>query len=169
MFKTNRMQFRRAMATVLLAAAVVPIVGPGAQAATPVLYICTAGGSVLTTNTPDTWTIAGSGSCNTYALSFTATGTSQGLGKCGNDGLPFLVQDLDLVVTGTLTSSNPTDPAVIGILQHWTAPVTTYPLGTPFLVTRNTGEVFGAGVFWNHIYLNCQGNPVATFQWTYLN
>jgi hypothetical protein len=162
------MQVRRAVVTLLLAAAVVPVIGAGAQAAEPVLYICTAGGSVTTTNTPDTWTIVGSGSCNTYALSFTATGTSQGLGNCGSDGAPLIVQDLDLVVTGTLTSSNPTDPAVIGILQHWTAPVTTYPLGTPFLVTRNTGEVFGGGVFWNHIYLNCQGNPVATFQWAYL-
>jgi hypothetical protein len=171
MFNSKRMHVRRAMVTLLLATAVVPLIAANAEAIGPERFICTAAGSVVTTSTPDTWTIAGGGSCvsqdNPYFLSFTGAGTSQGLGLCSNDGLPFLVQDLDIIVTGTLTSSNPTNPVVKGILQHWTAPVTTYPLGTPFLVTSNTGDVFGAGIFWNHIFLNCQGSPVATFQWAY--
>jgi hypothetical protein len=167
----NRMQLRRAMVTLLLAAAVIPVVAVNADAIGPERYICTAAGSIVTTATPDTWTITGQGTClsqnNPYFLSFTGAGTSQGLGLCSNDGLPFLVQDLDITVTGTLTSSDFTNPAVKGILQHWTAPITTYPLGSPFLVTRNTGDVIGGGVFWNHIFLNCQGSPEATFQWAY--
>jgi len=173
MFKTKRMQLRRAVITLLLATAVIPIVAVNANAVGTERFICTAAGSIVTTATPDTWSIVGGGSCvsqeNPYFLEFTAAGTSQGLGLCSADStLPFIVQDLDLIVTGTLTSSNPTNPAVKGILQHWTAPITTYPLGTPFLVTSNTGDIFGAGIFWNHIFLNCQGSPVATFQWAYL-
>jgi hypothetical protein len=171
MFKTKRMQVRRAVITLLLTAAVVPFIGVNADAIGPERFICTAAGSIVTTATPDTWTIVGGGSCvsqdNPYLRSFTAAGTSEGLGLCSDPSLPFIVQNLDLIVTGTLTSSNPTNPVVKGILQHWTAPLTTYPFGTPFLVTSNTGDVFGAGVFWNHIFLNCQGSPVATFQWEY--
>ena len=172
MFNSKRSVLRGALIALLLVAVLIPATGGGAGAAIgPERFICTASGAITTTAQPETWTIAGGGSCvsqyNPYLLSFTAAGTSVGLGLCTDDGLPFIVRDLDLIVTGTLTATNPFDPVVKGILQHWTAPITTYPLGTPFLVTTNDGAPFGGGVFWNHIFLNCQGSPVATFQWVY--
>lgn len=163
---------RRSVAVVLLAAALVTALTGNAGAVSPLPITCTAAGYVLTTpGTPDTWSLLGQGSCQgdlegTYALSFTGTGTSQGLGLCTDPPLPFIVTNLNIVVTGTLT--NLADLSVKPITQRWSTPLTTYPLGTPFLVSKLDGSLLGAGNFFNHIFLNCSGSPVAWFQWGFL-
>ena len=155
-----------------LAAALVVSVAGGAAADKGIPpRLCTAAGTILTTTgTPDTWTIVGQGSCNdistTYAVSFTGAGTSSGLGLCSPEPLPFVVTNLRIVITGTLVDSLTQIPTPF--TQLWVAPVTTYPLGTPFLVTRLNGDLIGAGNFFNHIFLQCNGSPVATFQWVEL-
>lgn len=163
---------RRSVAVVLLAAALVTALTGNAGAGSPFPINCHAAGYVLTTpGTPDSWTLVGQGSCfgdfeGTYALSFTGAGTSQGLGLCSDPTLPFIVTNLNIVLTGSLT--NLADLSVKPITQRWSAPLTTYPLGTPFLVSKLDGTFLGGGNFLNHIFLNCSGSPVAWFDWVFL-
>ena len=171
MLKGSRRKFRNIVLVVTLTAALASVVGGPADAAGIPPRLCTAAGTILTTTgTPDTWTIVGQGSCNdlssTYAVSFTGAGTSNGLGLCSPEPLPFVVTDLRIAITGTLVDSLTQIPTPF--IHVWVAPITTYPLGTPFLITRPNGDLIGAGNFFNHIFLNCNGSPVATFQWVEL-
>ena len=101
------------------------------------------------------WTITGAGSCfgnasrGTFTLSLDGSGTSTGLGLCSG----LLVQNLALTVNVTITriSTGVTQTAV----EHWFAPVTTYPLVTPFLVSDSTNKLVGAGAVSTHILLQC--------------
>lgn len=89
-----------------------------------------------------------------YAAFGSADGTSTGLGLC--DG-SLVMQDLDLDVALFLDSVR--GPAFSRFLQErWSAPVTTFPVATPFLVEDVSGpapELVGAGVLMEHILLNC--------------
>lgn len=173
MIRSKRRSAKRSIVAVLLAASLVSMLGGSAGAVSPLPITCTAAGTVLTTTgQPDTWTVSGTGSCGgdlegTYIVQFSGLGTSQGLGLCAPEPVPFLVLDLNIGIVGTLThaATGATKP----LLQHWVAPVTTYPLGTPFAVTNATNtSVIGAGSFFNHIFLNCNGSPVAQFTWSFL-
>lgn len=160
--------WRRGVAALALISGLVPFTAGTAQAASPAVITCTAAGTVVFTNsTTDTWSVAGRGACQgdnegTYFLDFIGSGTSTTLGLC-DTGL--VVQDLDIQVVSTLTNAATLLPKVF--TQNWVAPVTTYPLATPFAITDG-GNPVGAGNFFNHIYLNCSGSPVAQFEWAFL-
>ena len=167
---------RYGVAALALAMAIVPI-STGIAAAgvlPPTPITCTAAGTVLFSNGTQntTWTIVGKGSCenneSTYFLDFTGTGTSDTLGICDiQEGVPEpIVTNLDIHVLGTLTDPTTLIPQAIN--QHWVAPLTTYPVVTPFLVQNTSGGISGAGAFFNHIFLMCQNNPVAQFTWVFV-
>lgn len=167
MVSTTPVHLRRAIVTLLLTAALVPVLGGGVDAAPPRLLHCEAAGTVQTTpGVPDTWTLGGKGSCfgdgeGTYFVDFVGAGTSSGLGLCGN-GEQFTVTDFFIRVTMTLQNAETGLTKLIQ--QSWDAPVTTYPHTTPFIVEQDVPFV-GAGAFWNHIWFNCAGTSVATFIW----
>jgi hypothetical protein len=161
---------RRTLVTLALSAASLAVVAPPAHAVSPLPITCTAAGSISLTKPlvgPVQWTLFGKGSCQgdlegTYILDFTGSGTSDTAAICDDT---FVVQNLDLTITGTLT--NAASAAVKAIVQEWTAPLTTYPFATPFTIKTGTGNP-GAGVFFNHIFLNCAGSPVAQFSFGWL-
>lgn len=116
------------------------------------------------------WTIAGRGSCvgsgqGTYFVDYTGTGTSTGHGACSSDNPT--VTDLDLKVAGTLTKTDTLQTKAL--LQSWTAPVTTFPVTTPFTVNQG-GSPIGVGVAFTHIFFVCPpgGSDVATIVFDYL-
>ena len=164
---------RPALLVVALALLVVPLTAGTAGAISPLPITCTAAGTVTFVNGGNTvWTLLGRGSCQgdlegTYFLDFTGTGTSDSLGNCDamNGGFVVPVTDLDIAISGTLTNANTMVPKAL--TQHWVAPVTTYPVVTPFAVEDN-GSPIGAGVFFNHIFVQCLNNPVAQFDFTFL-
>lgn len=116
--------------------------------------------SVLSPGAPATydWDVIMIGSCGgdregRYSAFGSADGTSLGLGLC--DG-SLLMQNLNLDVFLFLDSVR--GPAFSKFLhERWSAPVTTYPLATPFLIDDVSGapRLIGAGVLSNHIFLNC--------------
>lgn len=163
---------RRGLACVLVAAFLVPAMTVPATAQTPIPHViaCTAAGTVqfLDGSVNDRWSVFGKGSClgdleGTYFLQFEGSGTSTGLGLC--DG-SLLVQDLDIKIRGFLL--NLATGAVKTINHEWVAPVTTYPLVTPFLINKNPdGTLIGAGDWQNHIFLKCTGSPTAYFEFVF--
>jgi hypothetical protein len=123
------------------------------------------------------WNVDGAGSCPVQAtptapftarepttVSFTGSGTSDSLGLCSGT---LLVTNLRLSVavayTGAVTGTT--------LIEHqlWSAPVTTFPFATAFLITGDGGPpALGAGVAFTHIFLQCGngGNsPSANFLW----
>jgi hypothetical protein len=153
----------------LMLGLVAMVSGP-AGAVSPLPITCTAAGTVTATDLgeTDSWSIPHiMGSCQgdlggTYFVTAMGFGTSNGLGLC--DG-SLVVRNLDITVFGTLTSF--ATGVISPFAQSWTAPITTYPLGTPFLVGDSGGGI-GAGSIFNHIFLNCSGSPVAQFTWSWL-
>jgi hypothetical protein len=171
----------RRMAVALAACAVVVgVVGTGsAQALT--VKPCIGSGQLRTAPSGDpahpiAWFIQGRGSCpaqlqlllnprEPQQVSFIGGGTSDTLGLC--DG-SVLVRKLFLTVrvsyTNTVTGVTTTET------QYWRAPVTTFPLVTPFFQFAQPvgGPIQGVGLVLHHVALNC-GNagtmPAASFGW----
>jgi hypothetical protein len=161
---------RRGLAAIALAAIIVPVMAGSANAISPLPITCTAAGTVTFVNgTPDAWSVSGRGSCQgdlegTYFLDFSGTGTSSTVGLC-DEGL--IVTNLDISVVGTLTNAQTLVPKFIA--HTWSTPLTTYPLITPFLVSETgSGDLIGAGNFFNHIFLLCTGPTVAQFEFAFL-
>ena len=112
------------------------------------------------------WTLTGGGACvgnrsrGTFGAQLNATGTSNGLGLC--DGL--LVQNLRLNVTLTITRLS------TGVTQteeeQWVAPITTFPIVTPFIVRVGKKGV-GLGAIASHISGKCPpgGTGDSTVAW----
>jgi hypothetical protein len=149
----------------LLTGLLVPFSGGTAHAVSGLPITCTAAGTVFWSSVGNTtsWTLLGKGSCQgdlegTYFLDFTGAGTSDTAGLCDGSGL---VQNLKINIVGSLT--NASTLAVKSINNDWVAPISTYPIVTPFLVQTNAGSPIGAGVFFNHIFVQCQNSPVAQF------
>jgi hypothetical protein len=160
------------------------VIGPGSAQALSIKP-CIGSGSLRTAPSGDplhpiAWFIRGSGSCpaqlqllltpkEPQTVQFIGGGTSDSLGLC--DG-SLLVTHLNLSVrvqyTNTVTGATTTET------QYWRAPVTTFPLVTPFFQfdQPNHGNVQGVGLIIHHILLNC-GNggtmPAATFAWVERN
>ena len=160
---------RRIIVGAVCAAALVAVMAAPAPALSPLPITCTATGTVTVVDgTPtDAWSLIGRGSCQgdlngTYFVDFVGTGTSETRGICDQT---LVVREFNVLITGTLTNAG--SGAVTPLIAEWFAQATTYPLGTPFLIATNNGKI-GAGVFFNHIFLNCQGTPVAQFTWTQL-
>jgi hypothetical protein len=162
---------RRVLAALALTALLVPAMAGSAGAVSPLPIACTAAGTVTFTNgDPDRWLLVGQGSCQgdlegTYVMSLIGVGTSDTLGLC-DEGL--IVQNLNILTRVSLrnlanSANNKT------LLQLWTAPVTTYPVVTPFLIVDlASGTPNGAGAFFNHIFLMCTGPTVAQFSFAFL-
>ena len=162
--------WRRLLAAVALAGMLIPATAGSAGAVSPLPIVCTAAGTVTFINGEnDSWTISGRGSCQgdlegTYFLDFLGQGSSDTLGFC--DG-GLLVQNLNINVVGSLTNAQTLVPKFFN--HDWVAPLTTYPLVTPFLIQQNgSGELLGAGAFFNHIFLMCSGPTVAQFTFAIL-
>lgn len=170
----------RRMAVALAACAiVVGVVGAGsAQALT--IKPCTGSGALQTAPSgnplhPVAWFVRGSGTCpanlqllltpkEPQQVSFIGGGTSDSLGLC--DG-SVLVRKLDLVVQVAYRNT------VTGIIksekQYWRAPVTLFPVATPFFTYATVGgPIQGVGIVLHHILVNCGNSgtmPAATFLW----
>lgn len=166
----KRSRLRAAALAVSLMAGLVPtLLGSAAHAEVSFLPVtCTAAGVVTAVDggTIDSWTVAGKGSCQgdlggTYFVEFVGAGESEGLGLCDAS---LVVRSLDIVVSGTLT--NAVSGVVDPFIQNWDGPLTTYPIATPFIVSGFDGGN-GAGSIFNHLFLNCTGNPTAQFTWSF--
>jgi len=131
--------------------------------------ICKGASSVTyTEGVPETITISGGvGLCTgnlagTYTATYSGSGTMTGAGYCEEDtDPPLVVQNLDILVDLTLTSTS--TGQVVNLTEHWGAPVTIFPLITPFLAQEN-GSPVGAGYISTRIFLNCNpaGTPAST-------
>jgi len=157
---------RLLLAVALTLCLVVGLAAPaGARAGLPLL--CQTSGIVTQTGGPGVWTwnfTIAFGQCfgdlgGPYAMTGSGSGTSTGLGLC--DGL--LVQNLNIDMTLHLFSTlgPPFDKT---LNEVWSAPVSTYPVVTPFLVNNaSDGSFAGAGAIFSHIGLQCPpaGTPGA--------
>jgi len=170
----RRSTIRHGIVALVLALAAVPLSSGSAGAANGLPISCTAAGTVLFQNGNTThWQVLGKGSCQgdfegTYFLDFTGAGTSDSLGNCDvmNDGSIVPVTNLDIHVVGSITNLATGIPKAIN--QHWVAPLTTYPVATPFLIQDGDGNLTGGGVFLNHIFIQCLNSPVAQFTFVFV-
>ncbi len=115
------------------------------------------------------WSVNGNGLCagdklGPYVAHFTGRGSSTNLGLC--DGLT--VAYLELVVSLRLVSV--ASGAVTQLVQTWRAPVTTFPVATPYMVDDASGNLTGAGALNTRIAGNCPpgGISAATFEWGFV-
>jgi hypothetical protein len=153
---------RRVLALVVVTVALVAMIATPASAG-PRLT-CVANGHVgLTDNGDGTWTwdVQGVGPClnfgtGPYFVSFSGSGTSTGLGLCTG----LVVQDLNIDVN--LNILNIRNGNVTSTTENWFAPITTFPIATPFFI--NDGQS-GAGAIATRVGANCPpgGFSVATF------
>jgi hypothetical protein len=167
---------RMLAALAVSAAALLAVGAPAAPAST--LAGCSGSGTLyLPTAGDPSWAVGGGGSCplqtsptapivahEPTTVRFSGSGTSDTLGLCSGT---LLVTNLKLSVnvtyTGAVTGTTLTEH------QIWSAPVTTFPFATVFLITGDGGPpALGAGVAFTHIFLQCGngGNsPSANFLW----
>jgi hypothetical protein len=168
----------RTLAAAGATAGIVLAIGAASAPAATTLEGCTGSGSIFVPAAGHPgWNISGVGSCPVQltltapftareptTVRFTGAGTSDSLGICSGT---LLVTNLKLNVDVTFTG------AVSGtsVVQHqiWSAPVTTFPLATEFLISSSSGPpLMGAGIAFTHIFLQCGngGNsPSANFAW----
>jgi len=156
---------RRSFVVVVLMLALVGLLAVPASSATRVT--CLANGFVdISGSGPYSWAVVGSGTCvdtlqGNFLVNILGFGSSDTLGLC--DGL--LVQNLDITVGMNLTNLRTLQSR--SVTQTWSAPITTFPVVTPFLVDQG-GKLQGAGLLSTRILLSCPpaGNHVATFAFT---
>lgn len=151
---------RRGLALLMVTVALVALVASPASAG-PRLH-CVANGTVVTSGTgPYTWSINGVGPCldglqGNYIVTFAGTGRSDTLGLCGG----LVVRNLNLNVSLTILNLRTGLTSIVN--ETWGAPVTTFPLATPFLIG---GGQSGLGTIFTRVLLKCApaGNSVATY------
>jgi hypothetical protein len=141
--------------------------------------VCDAAGALTIIPNPpgpsaNQWYLVGRGSClgdnqGTYFADITGVGHSDTLGLCDPQSNPF-VMNFEMQVTVNLTSTS--DPQFNRVYtERWAAPLTTFPIATPFLDTdgglQNEDEYVGAGTILTHIYAQCPpgGSPSAQIAW----
>jgi hypothetical protein len=149
-------------------------IGGVTPAAAQSALVCDGAGRLTAQNgTPATWQVSGQGRCieagfgsQPRRLSFTGSGTSDSLGLCTPGRL--VVTNLRLNVTVSTTRAGTGTPQVGQ--EVWSAPVTVFPLATPFLV-ESAGGPRGVGVTLHRIFLRCGDggrSPSAVFEWARL-
>jgi hypothetical protein len=146
-----------------------------AHAGVPVTINCTVldfgggNGGTTFTNIPGTdnwdWALQGVASCNgdnggQYEVTFTGAGSSEGLGICTSGSILNLSLNMDLSVYSVQEGTTKL------VHENWGAPVTTFPITTPYAVTQN-GNAIGLGTLFTHIFDNCppEGTPDTVYQW----
>ena len=145
--------------------------GTGSSHAQSALVCDGAGRLTAQNGTPATWQVSGQGRClelgfgsQPRMLNFEGSGTSDSLGLCTPGRL--VVSNLELDVTVSITRAGTGRPEIEQ--ETWTAPVTTFPLATPFLVANGAGAPSGVGLTLHRIFLQCGDNgrkPSAVFEW----
>ncbi|MEX2558099.1 MAG: hypothetical protein WEB06_21000 [Actinomycetota bacterium] len=170
---------RRHFAAITLAGALLGTFGPAAPAMAAGQIVCNAAGVVTIIPNPpgpgaNQWTIVAKGSCmgdnqGTYMADVTAVGGSDTLGGCDGDGENPIMQDLSLSVTVTLTSTATGATKVLS--ETWSAPITTFPTATPFLISdgglMSENDFVGGGNIFTRLYRNCPpgGVPAGQITW----
>jgi hypothetical protein len=148
-----------------------------AEALSPVPITCTAAGTldVVTGLEHTNWSLSGAGSCQgdlegTYILpNLLVQGTSDSIGLCGDNGI---VTNLSMQAKGTLVNVGNALNSKTLAGQTWGAPVTTFPVTTPFVIRGPQGNDLGAGTISSRIFGKCPlvgGSPVMTLQFTFLS
>ncbi len=170
----------RRVAAVALACALLGLVAPASPVSAAGQIVCNAAAVVTIVPNPpgpgaNQWSIVGVGSClgdnqGTYIANITAVGASDTLGSCDDDGTNPLMANFELAVTVTLTStSNPVFNKVL--TETWSAPLTTFPTATPFLISdgglMSGNDFVGAGNLFTHLYRLCPpgGTPAGQLAW----
>ncbi|HJR19041.1 MAG TPA: hypothetical protein VJ922_04920 [Actinomycetota bacterium] len=169
---------RRSMA-IAIAAASFGTLAPVTPAVAQGQIVCNAAAIVTIIPNPpgpgaNQWSIVAKGSCagdfqGTYMADVTGVGTSSTLGLCdGVDANPTM-QDFELSMTVALTS---TSTGLTKLLtETWSAPLTTFPITTPFLISdggsMSDNDFVGAGNLLTHIFGNCPpgGTPSGQIAW----
>lgn len=161
MARSNGM--KRGLALLLATVALVAMAA-GPASAGPRLH-CLANGQVFHSQNADmtwNWQISGAGTCldggnGPFAITLQGTGTSDTLGLCSG---ALVVQNLEIDVQ--LNIVNLRTGRVFSSAATWSAPISTFPIVTPFLVG---GGQSGLGVIATRVLGNCPpgGATVATF------
>jgi hypothetical protein len=153
-----------------------PLNSSPAGAVSPLPIVCTVAGTLNVVSGPNVsqWTLVGAGSCQgdldgTYVLTdLLVQGTSDSIGLCGDN---IVVNNLSLKPSGTLVNlANPLKSKSLAG-QSWGAPITTFPIATPFLITSAGGGLIGAGAIETRIFGKCPfagGSPVMLLQFAFL-
>ncbi len=167
-------RFVKAVA-LLAALTVLGLAAPASAGPLSNKLICVATGNVVVSQAAPgvddtvTWTINAAGLCTgdgvgPHIARVHGSGTSTNLGLCDD----LVVRDLSLemqlelesVSTGTKTQ----------IDQVWRAPVTTFPVATPFFVDNDAGKLSGAGSIFTRLGGRCppEGSSGANIEWQFL-
>jgi hypothetical protein len=166
------------MATPALILSVTIVFGVPSPASAGPRVNCEASGHVNITGQPGAWnwSLNGLGRCvnflaGAYEVDIEGSGTSDSFGLCAPrrgidpDGVHgLMVRNLRLDVEVTLL--NLKTGVVRQINETWGAPITTFPVATPFSI-GGTGAP-GSGSIFTRIFLACPpaGSPAARFTWT---
>jgi hypothetical protein len=175
MGRTKR-RIRSGVVGLALAAVLLPLNGMPAGAVSPLPVTCTVAGTLDAVSGPGVteWTLVGAGSCQgdldgTYILTdLVVHGTSDSIGLCG-DGV--VVSNLRLNPTGTLVNLANSTKSKSLAGQTWGAPITTFPIATPFVISSASGSPIGAGNIETRIFGKCPltgGSPVMMLQFAFL-
>ncbi len=166
-----------AVVVVMSLALVAGLAAPAAGEVTFPLLVCEANGAVAVVPGPpgpaaNTWSITAKGLCQgdntgTHFADISGTGTSATLGLCDETGV---VMHLEIAVTITLTSFSTGLTRVL--TEMWSAPLTTFPVATPYLITDgglvSDADFVGGGTILTRIGGMCPplGNPAAKIAWS---
>lgn len=133
------------------------------------LRACNGAGQIYFAQNPDgsaDLTAAGGGACTLVVgsrlkiVNLVGTGHADSIGLCsGSPVVRNLVMDVTVTATDPFTNTSE--------VEHytWSAPVSTFPLATPVIIT---GDNIGASLTLSHIFLNCGQDgrrPTANFNW----
>lgn len=167
---------RSAVVILLVMGLVAGFAGPAGGDSFPPLLHCDGNGTVVVVPGPpgpdaNSWTISAKAVCQgdntgTHFAEVSGSGFSATLGLC--DGTEF-VQHLVIKVTITLTSFSTGLTRVL--TETWSAPVTTFPVVTPFFISAgglaSNNDLVGAGTIFTRIGGICPplGNPAAKIYW----
>lgn len=167
----------RLAAIILLAMGLIAgLAGPAGGESFPPLLHCDGNGTVVVVPAPpgpdaNSWTISAKAVCQgdntgTHFAEVSGSGFSATLGLCDGTGV---VQHLEIAVTITLTSFSTGLTRII--TETWSAPLTTYPVVTPFLISDgglvSDNDIVGAGTIFTRVGGVCPplGNPAAKIYW----
>lgn len=159
---------------VLATVAIVAVAVPASAGPLSNKLICVATGNVRVSEPAAgddvvTWNVTASGVCTgdalgPHLLTLHGSGTSTNLGLCDDLVVRDLAMDVSLRLESVSTGVNNT------VSQTWRAPITTFPITTPFFIDNSKGALSGAGVMFTRIGGNCPpgGSSGANMEFQFL-